>query len=51
MDQEVREILDSVREFQEDRELTEEEAKALDAALARPPVKVDARPLPSRRDK
>jgi hypothetical protein len=34
-----------------DKQLTEQQTKALDAAMARPPVKVKCRELPSRRDK
>ena len=48
---EVAAILDSVADFFEDQELTEEQAKALDAASQRQPVKVKTRELPSRKRK
>jgi len=46
---EVAAILDSVGDFFADRELTHEQAKALEAASQRPPVKVKPRELPSRK--
>jgi len=48
---EVAAILDSVDDFFADRELTEEQAKAIEAASSRPPVKVKTRELPSRKRK
>ena len=48
---EVAAILDSVSDYFADRELTEEQAKAIEAASSRPPVKVKARDLPSRKRK
>ena len=48
---EVAAILDSVSDFFADRELTEEQAKAIDAASLRSPVKVKTRDLPSRKRK
>lgn len=47
-DLEVAAILDSTAEFFNDRELTQEQAEALDAASSRPPVEVKTRELPSR---
>lgn len=46
---EVAAILDSVSDFFADQELTPEQAKALEAASSRPPVKVKTRVLPSRK--
>ncbi len=46
---EVAAILDSVSDFLADRELTPEQAKSLEAANLRPPVKVKTRELPSRK--
>lgn len=46
---EVAAILDSVSDFLADRELTPEQAKSLEAASLRPPVKVKTRELPSRK--
>lgn len=46
---EVAAILDSVGDFLEDRELTADQAKALEAASARKPAKVRTRDLPSRK--
>ena len=46
---EVAAILDSVSDFFADRELTPEQAKSLEAASLRPPVKVKTRELPSRK--
>ena len=46
---EVAAILDSVSDFFSDRELSPEQAKSLDAASLRPPVKVKTRELPSRK--
>lgn len=48
---EVAAILDSVANFFEDRELTAVQAKALAAAILRPPVKVKTRELSSRKGK
>jgi transcriptional regulator with XRE-family HTH domain len=48
---EVAAILVSVNDFFADRELTEEQAKAIEAASARPPGKVSTRKLPSRKRK
>jgi len=47
-DLEVASILDSIADFPAERELNEQQAAALDAALARPPVKVVVRELPAR---
>ena len=41
-------ILKSIRQFFEDRTLTESQAKAIEAASLRQPVKVKTRDLPSR---
>ena len=48
-DLEVAAILDSVSDFFNERELTQAQAEALDAASARPPVNVKTRKLPSRK--
>lgn len=48
-DLEVAAILDSVAEFHEDRELTQVQAEALEAASKRPSAKVKTRELPSRK--
>lgn len=48
-DLEVAAILDSVAEPFNDRELTQAQAEALDAAGSRPPVEVKTRELPSRK--
>ena len=48
---EVAAILDSVNDFFADRELTEQQAKAIEAASSRPQVKVKTRELPSRKRK
>lgn len=48
---EVAAILDSVNDFFVDRELTEEQAKSIEAASSRPPAKVKTRVLPSRKGK
>lgn len=48
-DLEVAEILDSVASFQEERQLTPTQAASLRGALDRPPAKVKAQRLPSRR--
>ena len=48
---EVAAILDSVSDFFVDRELTEEQAKAIEAASSRPSAKVKTRELPSRKRK
>ena len=48
-DLEVAAILDSVADFHEDRELTQAQAEALEAASKRPPVKAKTRELPSRK--
>lgn len=48
---EVAAILDSVDDFFVDRELTDKQAKAIEAASSRPPVKVKTRELPSRKRK
>ncbi|MDB2318024.1 helix-turn-helix domain-containing protein [bacterium] len=50
-DLEVAAILDSIADFHQDRDLTPAQAAALDAAAARPPVKIKARDLPSRKRK
>lgn len=42
---EVKQLLDALREFQEDHEMTPEEAAALDAAASRPAATIPARPL------
>lgn len=47
-DFEVAAILDSVGDFFEDRELTADQAKAIDAASTRKPAKVRTRDLPPR---
>ncbi len=47
-DLEVASILDTIAEFPMESELTEQQAASLDAALARPPVKVVVRELPKR---
>lgn len=47
-DLEVISILDSINDFFKDRELTKQQAAALDAALARSTVKVAVRELPAR---
>jgi transcriptional regulator with XRE-family HTH domain len=46
---EVAAILDSVSDFFEDQELTPEQARGLEAASSRAPVKVRTRELPSRK--
>lgn len=46
---EVAAILDSVGDFFEDRELTAEQAKAIEAASSREAAKVKTRDLPSRK--
>ena len=48
---EVAAILDSVSDYFADRELTVEQAKAIEAASSRSPVKVKTRDLPSRKMK
>ncbi len=48
---EVAAILDSVNDFFADRELTEDQAKAIEAASARPHVEIKTRTLPSRKGK
>ena len=48
-DLEVAAILDSVADFFDDRELTQAQAEALDAASSRPSVNVKTRELPSRK--
>lgn len=48
---EVAAILDSVGDFFEDRELTADQAKAIEAASSRKPAKVKTRNLPSRNGK
>jgi hypothetical protein len=48
---EVAAILDSVNDFFVDRELTEEQAKSIEAASSRPPAKVKTGALPSRKGK
>ncbi len=48
---EVAAILESVADFFEDRELTDQQAKALEAASQRQPAKVKTRELPSRKGK
>ena len=48
---EIAAILDSVADFHEDQDLTEEQAKAIEAASKRPPVKVKTRDLPTRKRK
>lgn len=50
-DLEVAAILDSIADFPQDRDLTEAQAAALDAALARQPSRVRVRDLPSRKGK
>jgi transcriptional regulator with XRE-family HTH domain len=50
-DLEVATILDSIADFPLDRQLTKEQAEALDAASARQPAKIEARDLPSRKRK
>ncbi|MEX1042964.1 MAG: helix-turn-helix transcriptional regulator [Pirellulaceae bacterium] len=50
-DLEVAAILDSIAEFPGERELTQAQAEALEAASNRPPVKVEVRDLPTRRGK
>ncbi len=50
-DLEVAAILDTVASFQQDQELTEAQATALDAASKRSPAKVKAKRLPSRKGK
>ncbi|MBL8812468.1 MAG: helix-turn-helix transcriptional regulator [Planctomycetaceae bacterium] len=48
---EVAAILDSVNDFFADRDLTEDQAKSLEAASSRPPAKVPTRVLRSRKGK
>ena len=48
---EIAAILDSVADFHEDQDLTEEQEKAIEAASKRPPVKVKTRDLPTRKRK
>lgn len=48
---EVAAILDSVNDFFVDRELTEEQARSIEAASSRPPAKVRTRVLSSRKGK
>ena len=48
---EVAAILNSIADFHQDRDLTPVQAATLDAAVARPPVKIKARDLPSRKRK
>lgn len=48
---EVAAILDSVGDFFEDRELTADQAKAIEAASSRKPAKVKTRKLPTRKRK
>ena len=48
MDAGIRAILDSVKEFYSDRELTPEEAKTLDESASRPIAKIPVRDLPRR---
>lgn len=50
-DLEVAAILDSIAEFPRERVLTQAQAKALEDASQRPPVKMEVRDLPSRRGK
>ena len=45
------ETMDTITDFHQDRDLTPAQAAALDAAAARPPVKIKARDLPSRKKK
>ena len=51
VDKEVEAILKSTREFAQERTLTQEEADALDKAMARPAAKNKGRDLPSRQPK
>jgi len=48
---EVAAILDSVNDFFIERELTDEQAKAIEAASTRPAANVKTRSLPSRKGK
>ena len=50
-DLEVAEILDSIANFQEERELTTAEAKSLQTAMDQPPAKSRGKRLPSRKEK
>lgn len=50
-DLEVAAILDTVANFQQEQELTEEQANAIDSAAKRPASKVKGRRLPSRKEK
>ena len=50
-DLEVTAILDSVARFQEEQELTEEQADAIEKASKRSPAKTKGRRLPSRKEK
>ena len=50
-DLEVAAILDTVANFQQEQELTQEQADAIDSAAKRPPSKVKGRRLPSRKEK
>jgi len=45
---EVKQLLDAVREFQEDHEMTPEEAAALDTAANHPVAKIPVKPCPPR---
>ena len=50
-DLEVAAILDTVANFQQEQELTQEQANAIDSAAKRPASKVKGRRLPSRKEK
>ncbi len=49
MDENVKSILKSISEFHEEKELTVEQAKAIEEAIAREPVKMNVRELPLRK--
>lgn len=48
-DDEVKNILEAVARFQLDQSLTEAQAAAIDEAARKPPAKVSAKRLPSRK--
>ena len=50
-DEEVQKILKTMREFWDEPNLTEEQARAIDAASERPPVKIKCRKLLSWKDR
>ena len=50
-DKEVQAILQSIRDFHEERVLTSEQAEAIERACERPPIKVHGFASPRKREK